>query len=66
MSLKFKTDNILETLYSIAIGEKDIEIWKRTKHKIKHFPDLAQSGSVTICFDKNTAKRLRDARGRLI
>lgn len=64
MSLIFKTDNILETLFDIATGGKDIEIWKRTRKRIVHFPDLIQAGSITICFDYN--KRPRDAEGRFV
>lgn len=64
VSLTFKTDNILDTLFDIAIGRKDAEIYKRTRHRITHFPDLHQSGSITIRFDSN--KHLRDASGKFI
>ena len=64
MSLTFKTNNILDTLFDISIGLKDKEIRKRTKGRIQHFPNLKQGGSVTICFDSNSAKKLRDKSGR--
>lgn len=66
MSLKFQTDNILDTLFDIAIGKRDSEINKRTKGIIRHFPDLEQPGTITICFNKNTQKYARDSRGRFI
>ena len=64
MSLTFKTDSILDTLFDISIGNKDGEIRKHTKYKISNFTDLGQPGRVTICFDANLAKRPRDKSGR--
>jgi len=62
MSLKFETDNILGTLFGIATGDKDNVIYKHTRGKIKHFPDLKQPGTITIHFAFNS--RPHDDKGR--
>ena len=62
--MKFKTDNILHTLFDIAIGGRDIEIRKKTKGAVGHFPDLEQAGTIAIYFDKNRNKYPRDSAGR--
>ena len=66
MSLRFETNNILETLFDISIGIKDKEISKRTKGQVSHFPKLAQAGIVIIQFSKDAPRQPRDARGRFL
>lgn len=66
MSLKFKTNSILDTLFSIAISGYDYDIAKRTKGRIDSFCRLNQAGTIIILFDENNKSLLRDSNGRFI
>lgn len=61
--ITLKTDNVLHTLLDIAMGIHDREIYKLTRGKITHFPDLGIPGKIIIYFDAG-ANAKRDIGGR--